>query len=164
MPWYSNLDEAFELPVAGAGGSGAFDQKGYKTQVEPISPPLARQPLTAYKQGPILGAPRLDQSLEAEMVAKRTQDSPLTSEGSAPFIRQMNTCEDFQVHLRNCPNCRAYMTALLAKDEKVEPTKEGFANLFQGGDNSLDLIVLVAIGIFLIFALDSLARLSKNLG
>ncbi len=75
-------------------------------------------------------------------------------------VRQMDSCQDYRVHLRNCPSCRDYMQKLTKPD-----LKETFTNILNinSKDPMIDIIVIISIGILIIFVLDSFMRLGRTL-
>ncbi len=76
-------------------------------------------------------------------------------------------------HLKKCKRCRQLLRELLdeldpsnvvstVNDNVVEPAKNGIKSLFPSHlKGYIDLIFFIAIGIFLIFVLDSFVRLGK---
>ena len=186
MPWYSTLDDAYNTPLIGIQpnqslkslqGAPTVSQDS-TTQVPtqyPVQPgtySLTPSPLTEgnrptpYLKGQniVKAAPRMENSIEYQVVNEYLQKerSPV-----AQPIRHMSNCDDFRVHLRNCPGCRDYMRQLLgSEDPQTMPVpsltssiKENFANI--GNNQMIDLIALVAVGLFIIFVLDCFSRLVK---
>lgn len=179
----SSLDEAFKLlgvdTPGGPAGQGSFEQPplnapskidGFNSSSVPLATGANARPMPVESTNtPILLAPRIEDSVEYQTMQSHLKTSisrPPQLSGGTPAIRNMQTCEDFQVHLRNCPECREYMKKLLSMDAKdakdVKDAKEDFANIDAGVNNQLiDVAILVGIGFFIILVLDCLARMMK---
>ena len=190
MPWYSTLDDAYNTPLIGIQPNQSLKPLQSPQTVSPLSQDITTQAPTQYPVQPgtysmtpspltegnrpmpylkgqniVKAAPKMENSIEYQVVNEYLQKerSPV-----AQPIRHMSNCDDYRVHLRNCPGCRDYMRQLLGPQTTPVPPsvpsltssiKENFANI--GNNQMIDLIALVAVGLFIIFVLDCFSRLVK---
>lgn len=71
-------------------------------------------------------------------------------------------CYKFYEHFIECEACKNKIERFLTKNRN-ENMIEGFTNQRSGTAMTLDIFVLIIIGIFLIFILDCFVRLGKNM-
>lgn len=169
MP-YASLNEAYAPLVP--------DREGFSTSLEPLPKVKAPMERPAGTQALIpasstLGlpdSPAVENTIEYEKANEHIKNSVFSP--NLPHIpvtyKQMDSCQDFRVHLRNCPACMQYMKDLIASENQGQGPKitETFLNMFQTqntNDPLIDIVVIIGMGVLIIFILDSFVRLGKSL-
>lgn len=165
MPWYANLKDAYGPLVP------PDVDEGYSDKMTPI--PMNR-PVPSGE------APKVEDTVEFKKATEHVKTSVFSPNLPHLPVREMDSCQDYRVHLRNCPACQDYMRQLLNKSPtlkesflNIEKGSEDPASFFEKGsedtasffkkgseDPLIDIIAIVGIGILLIFVLDSFMRLS----
>jgi len=176
MPWGAKLDDAFGPLVPG---------EREVTHMPKVQSPMDRPKPSLQGQEQLViadstmghpEAPSIENTIEFAKANEHVKNSvfspnlpriPVTYK--TPPFHQMETCEDFRVHLRNCPGCLAYMQQLMKdSDPQRQQTSglaENFLNMFDNKNNDplVDIIAIIGIGVLIIFVLDSFVRLGRSL-